>query len=101
MRLMHCGLDAQSITTAEVAQSLVRLLKHPARVVRLVDPVLQPGEADELRIDNATSRGFAVMEDLAARAARLNIDRANGSSPGEFSLLQDFFRAPRSPRGSG
>jgi uncharacterized protein len=101
MRLMHCGLDAQSIATAEVAQELVRVLKHPARVIRLVDPVLQPWEADELRIDNATSRAFDVMEDLAARAARLNIDRANGSSPGEFSLLQDFFRAPGSPRSSG
>jgi len=101
MRLLHNGLDAQSIATAELAQALVRRLRFRARVLRVADPVLQPAEADLLRIDNAAPRAFDVMEDLAVRAARLNIDRANDSSNGELPLLQELFRNPRSPANPG
>jgi len=91
LRLMHNGLDAQSVAVAGMVPAIVRELKHPARVVRLLDPVLQPGEADELRIDNTTPRAFEAMEDLAMRAARLNIDHANENPSGDFSLLRDLF----------
>jgi predicted acylesterase/phospholipase RssA len=91
LRLIQLSADAQSRAAAAWAVALAPLLAQPVHVLRLIDPPLAAADIEHLRIDNAVTETFDVLDRLADASARLNIAAASGGQD-DLAWLPNFFR---------